>query len=101
MAVVVITEHAAQLRGTPPMEVLGPEIALSKKVTIGAETDSTVMASSGLKRIWAEAACCIAHGPPEQTAQPLSAANPSTPFSAGMVEVRWMDAGDEVSVVAA
>ena len=65
--------------------------------TIGAETDSSAFNSATrIVRCWAEAACHITWGQPEQTATTAM-----MPLGAG--EEIWfgVDAGDEISVIAA
>lgn len=102
MAILQISEFA----GRPVEQYAGPIDALgyaitTQKVTIGAETDSAGFnTATRLVRLYAEADCCIAFGA-APTAVAKAGANPSDVMPAASVEVRFVNGGDKVSVIAA
>ncbi len=103
MAILQISEFSGrpieQYAG--PIDALGYAVA-TQKVTIGAEADSAAFnPKTKLVRLYAEADCCIAFGAGNPTATNKASANPSDVMPAGSVEVRWVNPGDAISVIAA
>jgi len=99
MSVVVISEFASLTRDSELLIHALAAPAATQKVTIGAEAKSNAIASP-LVRLAVQADSCIAFGV-NPTAKALSDANPSCFFPAGSVEVRALNVGDKISVIAA
>jgi hypothetical protein len=81
------------------IDVLGVAL-VTQKLTISNTAASSNPVGTSLIRIVAQADCCVAVGP-APTATNLASTTPSDFFPAGTIEVRWINTGDKVSVIAA
>lgn len=93
--------HITEFRGMAQSLAGGVQIPYGvlahQELTISTETDSSAFnASTRFVRVWAEAACHITWGAPEQ-----AATTAKMPLGAGESYHFGIDTGDEISVIAA
>lgn len=96
MASLFITEFKGAGQGPSGGMSVPYGMIANQQVTIGLEADSVAFnIATRIVRLWAEAACFVTWGPPEQTAT-----NTKMPLGAG--ESLWFtpDLADEISVIA-
>jgi hypothetical protein len=92
-----ITEFRGMMAGPSGGVPVPYGMLASQELTINTEVDSAAFnASTRVVRVWAEAACHIAWGAPEQTSTTAK-----MPLGAGESYHFGVDSGDEISVIAA